>query len=372
MPVNIAKIKNFLIISLFFSCSLFLCRTFAEAIENDEKVVYIEEQLKLANGLKGRGHYALAIEEYQKIIKRFPDDMLSADAWYGFAETLYFAGRFDESIKTYEVFLSKFPDIKTSDSARCDYAIALGSSENTERVSKALAILNEIAYNPQKPANIREKALYNSAIIHKKNGKIAESEKIFSELASRDIGSPSDFYRIYARINLAELILEKEPGKAMKMLKSISDNKSSGQDAIQSVLLIELKIHEKNKDYASASDICSKIYENSRQSEIGKKALLSRLNFLFSNADYDKIITETDTMLDEILPEDRSYALFIKASSLEQKGFSAEATNILKAIISSDADINLKADALIEFITILIAEKKIPEAIAEIQKFLSD
>ena len=111
IPQNLSCVSFFLLpSSLFLSC-LLLPFSFllvpslhsAQEVTGDMKKIYIDEQLRLADGLSQRGHYQMAIDEYRKIIGKFPDDPLAADAFSQLAEAYSSYGDTEKAIKKFAI-----------------------------------------------------------------------------------------------------------------------------------------------------------------------------------------------------------------------------------------------------------------------------
>ncbi len=67
------------------------------------------DALRFARGLLDQRKYALAAEEYTRILKRSPGGTVQADARYGLANALLYQGKYRESKPEFEAFLTDAP-----------------------------------------------------------------------------------------------------------------------------------------------------------------------------------------------------------------------------------------------------------------------
>ncbi|MEM4248524.1 MAG: tetratricopeptide repeat protein, partial [Candidatus Nanoarchaeia archaeon] len=182
------SLSSFLIFSSIFSAS-------AAPVTDDQKEIYIDEQIRLAEALKQREYYQLAIEEYKRIISDFPDDPLIADAWCGLGETFCLAGDYKNGAEAYATFLKKYPQLPISDSVQLAYATAFAKAY-PEKLSESVKIISQIAENNAKDEKIRESAIYALGKLYLDFGNSIEAEKSFIKLAEKPIRDKEDKIRI--------------------------------------------------------------------------------------------------------------------------------------------------------------------------------
>ena len=97
---------------LLISITLFTCSSLisAKTVTDDQKLIYIDDQIRFADGLVSRGHYNLAIAEYLRLIEKFKDEPMVLAC--GNAPTFIYAAintLIEQNINLDNVILLLFP-----------------------------------------------------------------------------------------------------------------------------------------------------------------------------------------------------------------------------------------------------------------------
>ncbi|OGV58646.1 MAG: hypothetical protein A2X45_22645 [Lentisphaerae bacterium GWF2_50_93] len=383
IPQNLSCVSFFLLpSSLFLSC-LLLPFSFllvpslhsAQEVTGDMKKIYIDEQLRLADGLSQRGHYQMAIDEYRKIIGKFPDDPLAADAFSQLAEAYSSYGDTEKAIENYRIFFSKFPAVKTVPAVKINYSIALFRTGNEKNIKEAVSILRDVKNTREASKPVKYAACYHLGRILLETGDVKGAKSEFSELASVNINSRDDLYAAFARLDLAG-ILDREDNRedAAKLVRSLIDNRSTPPEILSAAMNYLGNLNFERKQYLQAADNYEQLWLISPSSPEGKEAYYRRFECLFLAREYPKLIYELDIETGKLgAPDAQSEKLyFIKASALMEQNQYAEAIRTFSEISSSPKSTpEYFSRSALQSVQCLILQTRIPEASKSAMSFIT-
>ncbi len=314
----------------------------AQEVTDDSKKLFIDEQLRLADGLSKRGHYQMAIEEYRRIISNFPDDPLAADAFSQLAETYASNGDLDKAIENFRLFLKKFPDIKTAPAVRVNYSITLFRTGTAENRKDAVSILQSVKTSKDSPAAVKYAAGYHLGKIFLETGETGKAKSELSELATQEIKSNDDMHAALARLELA-VILDKEGRKdlAENLIKSLVDNRNTPPEVLSAALNFLAAINFERKQYLQAADNYEQICLLFPGTPAAGESYFRRLDSLIMAKEHSKVIKELDGKISKLgggTPDPQSEKLYyIKADAQMDQGMYVDALKTFSEITSSTA-----------------------------------
>ncbi|OGV42775.1 MAG: hypothetical protein A2X48_10270 [Lentisphaerae bacterium GWF2_49_21] len=324
----------FFLISFLISTSLFS----AQDVTDDKKKLFIDEQLRLADGLSRRGHYQLAIEEYRKIIDKFPDDPLIADALSQMADAYSASGDLPQAISNYQLFFKKFSDLKTATAVKVNYAVALFKTGNETNRKSAFSSLEEIKASGDTAAPVKHAASYNLGKFHAELGNSIKAKNEFTGLASVKPSSKTDIYPSYARLELASILdKENEGGEAMKLVRSLIDGQETPTEIMCAALNYLAGVKSRKGHHLEAAETYEQILLQFPDTALGREAFFRKFESLFLAKEYTRLTREIDMEIGRSADIDaQSEKLyFIKASTQMEQGLFPEARKTLSSIIVS-------------------------------------
>lgn len=336
-------------------------------IANDRKNVLIDEQLRLADGLYKRGHYALAIDEYMKILEQFPNDPLAADALSQLADAYSAAGDLEKALGNYKIFLLKFPRIKTTGAVKVNYALALLKTGKNEERTEAVSILKEIMKSADCTEIVRNAAAYNLAKFYSDSGESIMAKAGFKELASKKISSSDDIYAAFAKIELASILdSESKAEEAANLLKSLIDNKKTPPEILCPALNYLATVHYREKEYLNAAETYEQLWLLFPESAAGKEAYYKKYECLFLAKEYLQLIRGIDRALekpDKGIHPGNEMLLYLKASAQMEQGAHKDAYQTFSDIINSpSASAEYVSKASLQAVKCLIMQNRIQDA----------
>lgn len=372
-PLSLLRISQLLFL-LF--CFLFFClipSAHSAPVTDDQKKIYIDEQIRLADALKQREYYLLAIEEYKRIIAEFPDDPLSADAWCGLGEAFYLAGDYKNSAETYAVFLKKYPQLPISDSVQIAYAVALAKTY-PEKLSDAVKIINKIIEDSAKDEKIRESALYALGKLYLDINNLVEAEKCFKKLAEKPVQSKDDKIRILSKMEYAIIVGKSNPQRAIQLLVNLAEDKQLDTENKNSALRIAAEILLENEKYEQAAEKYKQLYLNVRGTPSAEDAIIGMAFSILKNGGHLRILQEFPPYIGEIRTERKKMKLLsLLAFSFEQeKNFDKAAELAETAISSKSSDPETTALSFKIILRTLIETRKYSAAFSKAFEALED
>ncbi|MBN1865156.1 MAG: tetratricopeptide repeat protein [Victivallales bacterium] len=340
----------------------------ARDISNDQKKLYIDDQIRFADGLAERGHLALAIEEYQRLVARFPGDELVAEVWIQLASAYAESGDIENSKKTFLTFFEKFPESRVRHAAMLRLALVLDSSADPEDKSKGLAMLEKLKTTQAAPEGIREAAIFHVGRIHLKNGDKVAAEKEFRSIAGRPVSDPMHVFRAHAAMELARML----PFNEAKLLLSPMLESPEIDTETQKTLAWQLaERFFEEKDFPGAAELFARVTVMFPDTPIARNAAFRRIECLYNNGDYTLAISEADRALSSTYKQDSKVIerfLYIKAISLKQLKSFPQAINIFQSFLKMDSgEISpVAALAVPAYIECLIADGRVEDAEREV------
>lgn len=344
-----------LIIILFGSMTLL-----SKPVTNDQKKLYIDEQIRFADGLIHRGHFTLAIDEYKRLINQFPNSELVGEAWLQLAEAYSIKKDYTQSFAIFQTFLKKFPNIRITSAAKLRYALTLNKTTK-ENKAKAFLLLKNLKENKNIPEVIKEAAIYNLGMIYLKSGKQKKAEEEFALIATKKALTEADNFKVYSAIELAKL----RPTNAIKLLMPITQSSSMPLEILNDVIWQVANILFQNNNYKQAEIMFAKyalLFPNTR---MGREAQYKRLECLYIQKDYTSTLSETDKQLAINKRDKRGTDIkiyYLKALALKQLKFYDRAITILKFILDNTKKAKIRPLASYAYIDCLIADNKRKEA----------
>ncbi len=345
----------------------FFCQ--AAPVNDDQKKIYIDEQLRLAEGLKNRGNYKIALDEYQNIIRRFQDDLLAADAWVGLAETYCLMENYQQGILVYETFLKKYPDIKTADYVRIAYAQAIIRSGDASQKDKAISIISEIEKNAIEE-KLKDFAVYSMGKVYAESGNASDAEKEFQKLAGGAIKSQEDIYKIHGRIELALLIRKTDIKRALAILENLAAFNTLEPAQKLAVTEVIAGILSENKDFSAAAEKYKELYLSRHGTAEGEEALIKMVENLYLFGNCLDIIKESEGYLNDTKSEEnRTRLLYYISLACEKENDNARAeVNLLKIVSSDSTPSDLMEKSRFLLVKVLMKQEKFDKAIKETSK----
>ena len=363
---------RFLLLLIVFLGGIFpiLCSA-SKVVKDDQKKIYVDDQIRFATGLCDRMYYDPAIDEYKRLIKKFPDDPITAEAYLRMAETYALKKDFSNANKIFNAFFKKFPNIRIKNSARLRYALVLYKSSDPESIKKAVNILNELKKSDDLSEIVKDAAIFHLGSILKEQGNMQGAEKEFSLIAFKKANSEQDKYKALAAMELADL---KPLKTAVKLLKPLSESLSLPNYILSAATWKLAALYQKDKNYSKASELFGRCAIIATDKETSIQATYKRLECIFLMNDYSKLITEIDKQLKEnntlskLMQERMKY---LKAIALRGNKFYKPALTELNAIFSSTVDMDLKEKSLYAIVETLILLKKQHTAVKLLEKLIN-
>jgi len=367
-----ASIQNQVSTFLFLLFTFTIC---AKDVTDDQKILYIDEQIRFADGLVSRGHYDLAIEEYIRLTKKFADDPMAAEAWVQLAEAYAAKKDFKSAIETFDTFFKKFPKARIVPAANLKFALILHKTKDPGNVKKAFQMLALLKNDKGSPEVIQDAASFYLFKLH-----IADKamQKAFSELkilVKKDIQkSPQHDFRASAVIELAEL--STSMGKietAENLLSSLTPKKGLSTSIMTKVQWALGDLYLQNKEYEKASETFAKFAILFPDNPILPDALYKRLQSLYMMKDYSKVISEVDRIFKgDKIPQKRWERFYcIKASALSSLKFYKGAQETLDNVLAKSKDRKMVEFAAYKYIESQIRNKNMDAAVKTAEKYIS-
>jgi len=141
-----------------------------------------------AAALQNRGEYALAADEWQAFIRKFPEEPRVGKAYHYLGVCYYQTGKHAEAVRTFETVLSKFPKLELLD-ATCLYLaasqFALAQAGQAAMYERALATLDTLVAKFPDSAYATDALYYRGECLYAL-GKKAEAIQAYTALVAKD------------------------------------------------------------------------------------------------------------------------------------------------------------------------------------------
>jgi tetratricopeptide (TPR) repeat protein len=334
------------IISILLGFTFSFVASASKIVKDDQKKIFVDDQIRFAAGLSDRQYYDAAINEYQRLIKKFPDDPITAEAYLRMAETYAVKNDYSKAFEIFNEFFVKFPKIRILTSAQLRYALVLYKSAQPDSIKKSLQILNKLKKSPDTSNVIRDAAIFHLGNIFKERGEVKKAEKEFALIAYKKINSEMDKYKAFAAMNLAEIKLFND---AVDLLTPLSNSLSLPNYILSAATWQLAELYRKEKQYSKAAELFARCTIIASDKETIVQALYKRLECIYLMKDYSTLIKEVDKQLTQKetlskLMEER--IRYLQALALRKNKFYKQALSVLNSIFSSTVDIDLKEKSL--------------------------
>ncbi len=368
----------FLLPSAICLLSSFLCLSSslsAHDVTDDNKKQFIDEQLRLADGLARRGHYRMAIDEYNKIIGKFPDDPLAADAVSQLAETYSLSGDIDKAVELFKLFLEKFPDAKTTPAVKTSYAVTLFKTGTAENRKEAVSILQTVKASKDTSDHLRTAAAYHLGKLLLESGDVEKAKAEFTALAAHPIESEDDMYSALARLELA-VILDREnrKDKSEQLIRSLVDNKNTPPDILSAALGFLAATDFENKQYQKAADTFEQICLLFPGSAAGREAYLRHFECLLLAKQYSRAIKELDREIIKlgVDPQAEKLICLKGTAQMEQNQYDDALATFSRIVTSTTSSPEYYSKCATQYVQCLLNQALVPDAIRAAKDFMGN
>ena len=324
------------------------------------------EQLDFANGLFKRGLYEMAITEYGKFIKSFPQNELLGEAYFGTAESRYFMKDYENADNAYKGYLKLFPKEEKAAIA----AVRLGQiAYLTQKYDEAL-----ISFNLVDEDKLNEAFLsilyFSKGKTYKEKGNRENAYKFFNKAVSL---KDKTEYTVYSQFELGDLYAEDS-----KYKEALANYEYAYRDAPKDDLkgFAQYKMGEMYfslGDYKTASQTLKQVLDGYSKSEISEDAFANLLLALFNMAKYEDVVSEFLASKDLLSKDDAFFDVYYIVALAY-----AELKNYDKSIESIDAILSReglakdrKEKALLKKAEILLQAKRFKDMTAFIDSALA-
>jgi len=358
-------------ILIFAIIALISQNLYTKPITNDDKKLYIDEQIRFADGLVKRQHYTLAISEYKRLINKFPNNKLVAEAWLQLAEAYALNNDFKQSFSIFDKFFKQFPNIKIVPAAKLRYALVLNKTTKQNR-GKCLEILIKLKTAQKVPLIIKEAATYHLGMIYLKNKQIKKAEKEFTSIAFKSISNENDIFKIYSALELAKL----QPDNALKILMPITKSTSIPLELLNDIIWEIANILYKNNQFKKAEIMFAKYAVLFPDTPKGDEAQYKRLECLYREKDYTTTLTELDKLLKNNKKQRKASNIklyYLKSLTLKELKFYDKAEKTLEFILKNTSQkAKIKPLASFAYINTLLADNQQTKANKVVLQFINE
>ncbi len=239
----------------------------------------ILERLDFAAGLYARNLYDMANAEYMEMIRKYPQDPEIYRAYFGLAESRFFAGQYQDALGSYRDFEKRFQSHSEMERVRQRIGECLFELGD---VNQAQSIFN--ALQTEASGEARYTAFYH-------NGKVAFDKKDWPEARElfEKVQEPAEdnpFWE-FANYYLGEIALSlNQPDQGLPHFQRISNSEKAG---IQQLAWLGLgKIAFQKQAYAEAQSAFEKAAAvQGADAGVQEEALLNRLKALYNLEQFD-------------------------------------------------------------------------------------
>ena len=370
--------KKYTILSilLFFVIFCPLSSLKAKPVTDDQKILYIDEQIRFADGLVSREHYDLAIAEYRRLIAKFAGDPLLAEVWVQLAEAYAAKKDFEKAFSTFNTFFQKFPRSRIFPAARLKYALVLYKSGSSSNKEKAFSILNELKSDNSVPAVIRDAAGFHSGKLYLSEHKIKQAESEFQSVAAGAVKqSPEDDFKAYALIEVVKML--KQRGQTAAAFKRIAplvhDSRLNKDISLQAHWMLG-ELYYDTGQYQKAADTFAEFTILFPQSAVLKDALYKRLQALYMMKNYAKIVSDTDRLIKDNRLTGKDWERFycIQSAALAKMNFNDKAVAPLKYVLQNSRDNTMLQFAAYKLVELQLKKGDLTGAMASAEKYMAD
>jgi TolA-binding protein len=244
------------------------------------------QQAQFADAFFNRGHYPQAAEQYDKLIKTFPDykDIPAAHFYRG--ECFRLTGQTADALAAYSTLRQKHPKSKFAVRAGIN---AVSLHIEAKKVDEALKILNAMPVATM-DEDLREKRDYYLGAGNNLKGNKDVAARHFTLLGAKPLmaGYP---LRVYARLQLA--FIHQSNGKyddALKLLSEISASKHAPTDVVEEALLMKGEVSFIKAEYSQAAAAYAELQQRFPKSKFAPRAKLNHGKALLAMKKFQQVI----------------------------------------------------------------------------------
>ncbi len=365
--------KNIVLLILLISFSGVLI---AKDVTDDRKILYIDEQIRFADGLVARGYYDLAIEEYIRLTKKFPEDPLAAETWIQLAEAYAAKSDFKSAIETFQTFFKKFPETRIVPAAKLKLALILHQSKDSANIDKAFSILSDLNNNVKIPPVIQDAASFYLGKLYLSDNKEDKAIAAFESISKKEINkSPEHDFRVSAVLELADLKSKAgKPDEAVKMLSALAAESELSPGIILKINWLLGETYFESCNYEKAAEVFAEFAILYPANSVTQDALYRRLQSLYMLKEYSRVISETDRLIKDGKATGRGWEGFycIKSSALNGLKFYKGALESLLHVLNKSKDQEMIEFAAYKYAETQINNRNPDEACKFIQKYIAD
>jgi len=348
----------------------------AKTVTDDQKILYIDEQIRFADGLVSRGHYDLAIAEYIRLTEKFADDPLAAEAWMQLAEAYAAKKDFKSAIATFQTFFDKFPQARIVPAANLKYALVLYRTGTAANKTKAYSMLEELKKSKKVPPVIHDAAGFHLGRLYLKEKKDQKAIVEFKAVASQNIEkSPEDDFRISSLIELV-LLMKKhgETADAFKLLLSVVNNRNFSQELSVKLHWLLGDLYFDTAQYQKAADTFAEFAIMFPKNLVTEDAQYKRLQALYLMKDYTTVVSDIDRLIRDGKLDGKGWERFycIQSSSLSELNFKKKAVDSLLLVMSKSKDEQMIQFAAYKYVESELKNGNLTAALKIAEKYMAD
>ena len=244
------------------------------------------EQLDFANGLFQRGIYNMAITEYEKFIKLFPDNEYVSDAYFGIAESLYFAKRYKDAVEAYNKYAQRFPNGDKASVSGMRIGAALFYDGRYDEAIRQLGAVETSGMSD----DLKQGTAFYTAKAYSAKGDTAKALESFGGvLAISDKGE----YAIYSLLDLGKIYSERsEYDKAYEYYNKAYEAADASDENKSLAYFKMAEIQFASGDYEASAYTFKRLLEDYPGSNMATASLANLLLALYNLGEYTDLITE--------------------------------------------------------------------------------
>jgi len=366
MKKNKIKAVIVLLSVFFFHSQVFSAE---RTVKNDQKQLFVDDQIRFATGLSERHYYTAAIDEYKRVIKKFPKDPVVAEAYLRLAETYADTKNFNKAIIVFDEFFRLFPGIRIIKSGELRYALAILKSPDKEHQQKALKILHSLKEDKEASNVIKDAAVYHLGKLFLQLGRKQAAINEFKQIAYKKSQSENDKFKAFSALELADLV---KPETGVKLLLPISESISLPPYILNPATWKLAGIYKSLGKYRKAAELYGKCSLLFTEKETKHEAYYKRIECLFLMKDYSAVITESN----KIIGDDSNHSpllqriSYVKALALMQKNFHKQALLILQQVFNNAVDADLKEKTLLAIMESMFTLNQKQRAVRMLKKLI--
>jgi len=243
------------------------------------------EQLDFANGLFRRGMYRMAINEYKKFIELNPYDENLHQAYFGIAESNYFAKSYEDAVAAYRKYIELFPEGERASISKVRIGEAFFFGKRYDEALNTLLILEKEIED----YNLSLAVYFYIAKAFKTKGNIKEAHRYYTMVIRR---AKTGEYAFHSLFELGELA-SSDSGYAKALNYFSKAHRAAYSDETRILALYQVaQMQFSSGDYTASADTFSDIVKTFPESETAPSALANFLLSLFNTGRYKDVTTE--------------------------------------------------------------------------------